>query len=74
MKQIDEKSLQKAFQLFKSEDIERMEIGTTKGLQQIHKYIFGGLYDFAGKIRDKNISKGGFRFANFFISMKFSQK
>ena len=64
MKQIDQKSLQKAFQLFESGDIERMEIGTTKGLQQIHKYIFGGLYDFAGKIRDKNISKGGFRFAN----------
>ena len=64
MKQIDEKSLQKAFQLFESGDIEQMEIGTTKGLQQIHKYIFGGLYDFAGKIRDKNISKGGFRFAN----------
>ena len=64
MKQIDEKSLQKAFQLFESGDIERMEIGTTKGLQQIHKYIFGGLYDFAGKIRDKNISKGGFRFVN----------
>jgi probable adenosine monophosphate-protein transferase HI_0977 len=40
MKQIDEKSLQKAFQLFESGDIERMEIGTTKGLQQIHKYIF----------------------------------
>ena len=64
MKQIDEKSLQKTFQLFESGDIERMEIGTTKGLQQIHKYIFDGLYDFAGKIRDKNISKGGFRFAN----------
>ena len=64
MKQIDEKSLQKAFQLFESGDIDRMEIGTTKGLQQIHKYIFGGLYDFAGKIRDKNISKVGFRFAN----------
>ena len=64
MKQIDEKSLQKAFQLFETGDIERMEIGTTKGLQQIHKYIFGGLYDFAGKIRDKNISKGGFRFVN----------
>ena len=64
MKQIDEISLQKAFQLFESGDIERMEIGTTKGLQQIHKYIFDGLYDFAGKIRDKNISKGGFRFAN----------
>ena len=64
MKQIDEKSLQKAFQLFERGDIERMEIGTTKGLQQIHKYIFDGLYDFVGKIRDKNISKGGFRFAN----------
>ena len=64
MKQIDGKSLQKAFQLFESGDIERMEIGATNGLQQIHKYIFGGLYDFAGKIRDKNISKGGFRFAN----------
>ena len=64
MKQIDVKSLQKAVQLFESGDIERMEIGTTKGLQQIHKYIFDGLYDFAGKIRDKNISKGGFRFAN----------
>ena len=64
MKQIDEKSLQKAFQLFESGDIERMEIGSTKGLQQIHKYIFDGLYDFAGKIRVKNISKGVFRFAN----------
>ena len=64
MKQIDEKSRQKAFQFFESGDIDRMEIGTTKGLQQIHKYIFGGLYDFAGKIRDKNISKVGFRFAN----------
>ena len=68
MKQIDEKSLQKAFQFFESGDIERMEIGTTKGLQQIHKYIFDGLYDFAGKIRDKNISKGGFRFANALLS------
>lgn len=34
-----------------------------KGLQQIHAYLFGGLYDFAGQIRQKNISKGGFRFA-----------
>ena len=33
-------------------------------MQQIHKYIFDGLYDFAGKVRDKNISKGNFRFAN----------
>jgi len=42
----------------------RMEIGTTKSLQQVHQYLFGGLYDSAGQIRAKNISKGGFRFAN----------
>jgi cell filamentation protein len=38
-------------------------VGTTKGLQQIHAYLFGGLYSFAGQIRQKNISKGGFQFA-----------
>ena len=37
-------------------------MGTTKGLQQIHAYLFGGLYDFAGQIREKSISKGGYRF------------
>jgi len=37
--------------------IHSIEVGTTKGLQQIHAYLFGGLYDFAGKIRQKNISK-----------------
>ena len=36
------------------------DIGTVKALQQIHAYIFGGLYDFAGQIRTKTISKGGF--------------
>ena len=41
-----------------------MEPGSIKCLQQIHAYIFGGLYDFAGQIRNKNISKGGFTFAN----------
>ena len=41
-----------------------MEPGSIKCLQQIHAYIFGGLYDFAGQIRTKNISKGGFTFAN----------
>ena len=41
-----------------------MEVGTTRGLQQIHAYLFGGLYDFAGQIREVNISKGNFRFAN----------
>lgn len=64
MKEIDKQSLEKAFQLFESGDIYQMEIGTTKGLQQIHAYLFGGLYEFAGQIRSKNISKGGFRFAN----------
>jgi cell filamentation protein len=49
--------------LFETGDIARIEIGTTKGLQEIHIYLFGGLYDFAGKIRSQNISKGGFRFA-----------
>lgn len=61
---IDEQSLQKAHTLFETGDISKMEVGTFKGLCQIHKYIFDGLYDFAGKIRTVNIAKGGFRFAN----------
>jgi len=60
---IDGKSKSKAYALFESSFIESIEIGTTKGLQQIHGYLFGGLYDFAGQIRNKNISKGGFQFA-----------
>ncbi len=60
---IDGKSKTKAYALFDSSFINSIEVGTTKGLQQIHGYLFGGLYDFAGQIRQKNISKGGFQFA-----------
>ena len=60
---IDGKSKTKAYALFESSFIESIEVGTAKGLQQIHAYLFGGLYDFAGQIRQKNISKGGFQFA-----------
>lgn len=60
---IDGKSKTKAYALFETSFVDGIEVGTTKGLQQIHAYIFGGLYDFAGQIRQKNISKGGFQFA-----------
>lgn len=60
---IDGKSKTKAYALFDSSFINSIEVGTAKGLQQIHAYLFGGLYDFAGQIRQKNISKGGFQFA-----------
>ena len=60
---LDEKSKQKAYELSESGLINDIEVGTIKGLQQIHSYIFGGLYDFAGKIRTVNIAKGGFAFA-----------
>jgi cell filamentation protein len=60
---IDGKSKTKAYALFESSFINNIEVGTTKGLQKIHAYLFGGLYDFAGQIRQKNISKGGFQFA-----------
>lgn len=59
---IDGQSKKKAYTLFESNLINEFEIGTTKGLQQIHAYLFGGLYDFAGQIREKNISKGGYQF------------
>ena len=61
---IDGQSKKKAYDLFESGLLDALEPGTVKCLQQIHAYIFGGLYDFAGQIRTKNISKGGFTFAN----------
>jgi len=64
MKNIDKESLEKAYHLFESNNIDKIEIGNTKGLKQIHNYLFNKLYDFTGKIREKNISKGSFRFAN----------
>lgn len=60
---LDEKSKQKAYEIFDSRFIDNIEVGTAKGLQQIHGYIFGGLYDFTGQIRALNIAKGGFAFA-----------
>jgi cell filamentation protein len=59
---IDGQSKKKAYTLFESNLINEIEVGTSKGLQQIHAFIFGGLYDFAGQIREKNISKGGYQF------------
>lgn len=60
---LDGQSKKKAYTLFEGNLIHSIEVGTTKGLQQIHAYLYGGLYEFAGQIRQKNISKGGFQFA-----------
>ncbi|MDE6483702.1 MAG: Fic family protein [Rikenellaceae bacterium] len=61
---IDSRSLAKAKALFETGAIDKIEPGTVEGLCRIHEYLFDGLYDFAGKIRKHNISKGNFRFAN----------
>ena len=60
---VDGKSKEKAYSLFGSSLLDSIEVGAVSGLQQIHAYLFGGLYDFAGQIRQVNISKGGFAFA-----------
>ena len=61
---IDDQSKKKAYDFYKTELVEKEEIGKTIALQKIHAYLFEGLYPFAGKIRTKTISKGGFTFAN----------
>ena len=61
---VDGQSKKKAYTLCESGLLKNLEPGTVKCLQQIHACLFGGLYDFAGQIRTKNISKGGFTFAN----------
>lgn len=61
---IDEQSRLRAYELFENGLLDTFEEGDIKGLQKIHAFLFEGLYDFAGQIRDKNISKNGFMFAN----------
>ena len=61
---LDEQSKKKAYEIFNSNIIDVEEVGKTISLQKIHAYLFEGLYNFAGKIRTKTISKGGFTFAN----------
>lgn len=53
----------KALELFDSGKINEFEVGTFKGLADIHHYLFSDVYDFAGKVRDVNLAKGNFRFA-----------
>lgn len=62
--EIDRLSIEKAKELFFSKKVYDIEVGTTSGLQAIHRALFDGLYPFAGQIRKLNISKGGLRFAN----------
>jgi len=54
----------KALELFDKNKINEIEVGTFSGLRAIHKYLFSGIYDFAGQIRKENIAKGNFRFAS----------
>ncbi len=53
----------KALELFDTNKINEFEVGTTKGLCDIHKFLFNEIYSFAGEIREVNLAKGNFRFA-----------
>ncbi len=64
LREVEEKiSKLRAREIFEKNLYSSFETGTFKGLSDIHKFIFGDIYDFAGKIRNVNISKGSFRFA-----------
>ena len=54
----------KAIELFENKILDKIEVGTYKGLAEIHKYLFEDIYEFAGKMRKENISKNNFRFAS----------
>ena len=54
----------KEIELFDTNKIDEFEVGTFKGLSDIHKYLFGEIYSFAGNVRKENIAKGNFRFAS----------
>lgn len=64
-KKEEEITKKKAKELYENNILDSFEIGTFKGLSQIHKYLFSDIYDFAEKVRDVNIAKGNFRFAPF---------
>lgn len=64
MSNVDELSKKRALELFDSNQIDNFEVGTMRGLVQIHTYLFVDLNDFAGLIRNVDMSKGGFRFAS----------
>lgn len=55
-------SKKKAKEMFETGFLDKIEVGTFEGLSQIHKYLFGDIYDFAGRIRTVNLAKGNFRF------------
>lgn len=64
LNELDQKSLENAKDFLSSTEVDNIEVGTSRGLQQIHQALFRGLYDFAGMVRKQNIAKGNFRFAN----------
>ena len=63
MKNEEYESKKRAIELYDSGIIDQFEVGTTKGLQQIHQFLFQDVFDFAGQIRNVDLSKGNFRFA-----------